>query len=111
MAFIINNNFCNCIQIPEDTQWILILFLIYFLRPVAPSRADLHSQRPFCPEILSILQSEILMVLGTAWFQEYYTSSFALLLETEGFFFPLIAFSYLFLFYKDFPLIHPLSLY
>lgn len=80
MAFIINNNFCNCIQIREDTRWILILFLIYFLLPVAPSRADLHSQRPFALRAY-ILQSEIRMVLETAWFPEYCTLGFAILLE------------------------------
>lgn len=33
MAFIINNNFCNCIQIREDTRWILIFIFDLFSAP------------------------------------------------------------------------------
>lgn len=110
MAFIINNNFCNCIQIREDTRWILILFLIYFLLPVAPSRADLHSQSPFCPETLHAPEWNShgpgdSLAPGC-------TLGLAVLLENEEFIFLFpFAFSYLFIFYKEFPLPHPLSLY
>lgn len=76
-----------------------------------PSRADLRSQHPFGPAILQHnLQGGILVVLGAACFWEYCTVAFGTLLENKDSFSP-VALSFLFIFYRDFPLTHTLSLY